>query len=170
MVPGNLPIGCSITYLTTFKSSNKTDYYDPQTGCINWLNNFAQYHNELLLSELRLIQQQNPNTNIIYADYYNAAMPFYLSPQKHGFTEGAFAACCPRCGPYHVDSEVGSEEGSKACEDPSEYVGWDGLHLTEAAYRFIATGLIRGPHTIPHLTSVCSLSSNYEAVVGLSDN
>lgn len=83
MVPGNLPIGCSATYLTQFKSSNKKDY-DPKTGCINWLNKFASYHNELLQWELSRIQEENPSTKIIYADYYNAAMRFYLSPQEYG--------------------------------------------------------------------------------------
>lgn len=83
MVPGNLPIGCSAIYLTYFITSNQT-YYDPRTGCLNWLNRFTRHHNKQLQTELERIRQHNPNINIIYADYYNAAMQFYRSPQKYG--------------------------------------------------------------------------------------
>lgn len=83
MVPGNLPIGCSASYLTNFINSKAKDY-DPQTGCLKWLNRFSQYHNKLLQRELDLIRNQNPSINIIYGDYYNAAMSFYRSPQKYG--------------------------------------------------------------------------------------
>lgn len=83
MVPGNFPIGCSAAYLTQFKTSNKNDY-DPNTGCIKWLNEFASYHNERLRSELDRIQDENPVARIIYADYYSAAMLFYTSPHKYG--------------------------------------------------------------------------------------
>ncbi|KAK2985354.1 hypothetical protein RJ640_002638, partial [Escallonia rubra] len=83
MVPGNLPIGCSSSYLTLFKGSNKEEY-DPETGSLTWLNKFAEYHNELLRNELNLIQQPNPHATIIYADYYNAAMQLYCSPKKFG--------------------------------------------------------------------------------------
>lgn len=83
MVPGNFPIGCLPTYLSTFKTSNKNDY-DPKTGCLLWLNKLARYHNNLLLFEIRRIQNQNSHTKIIYADYYNAATLFYRSPRKYG--------------------------------------------------------------------------------------
>ena len=86
MVPGNFPIGCLAAYLTMFKSLNQNDY-DPKTGCIDWLNEFATHHNNLLQSELNRIQEENPTTKIIYADYYNAAMRFYGSPLEYGKTE-----------------------------------------------------------------------------------
>ncbi|KAH6792990.1 GDSL-like Lipase/Acylhydrolase superfamily protein [Perilla frutescens var. hirtella] len=156
MVPGNLPIGCSASYLTTFKRLNEKDY-DPQTGCLNWLNRFSQYHNTLLQQELHRIRNQNPKINIIYADYYNAAMNFYRFPQKYGFGGGALTACCGAGGPYNVNSTLMcGEEGTTVCKDPSQYVSWDGLHLTEAAYRFIAMALIQGSYTNPHLHSFCA--------------
>ncbi|KAH6767566.1 GDSL-like Lipase/Acylhydrolase superfamily protein, partial [Perilla frutescens var. hirtella] len=112
MVPGNLPIGCSASYLTTFKSLNEKDY-DPQTGCLNWLNRFSQHHNTLLQQELHRIRNQNPKINIIYADYYNSAMNFYRFPQKYGFGGGALPACCGGGGPYNVHSTLMcGEEGT----------------------------------------------------------
>ncbi|KAH6832027.1 hypothetical protein C2S53_008067 [Perilla frutescens var. hirtella] len=170
MVPGNIPIGCSTTYLTEYKNSKENDYYDPETGCINWLNKFSQYHNKQLQSEISRIQQENPNAKIIYADYYNAAMRFYRSPQKYGFAKGALTACCPRCGPYKVEPSSpsqwwprrGHKLGPEACENPSEYVSWDGLHLTEAAYKLIVTNLVPKSFAIPQLNSnsVCASSLN----------
>ncbi|XP_047971681.1 GDSL esterase/lipase At1g28590-like [Salvia hispanica] len=160
VVPGNLPIGCLPIYLTYFITSNQT-YYDPETGCLNWLNNFARHHNNILKTELDCIQKQNPNINIVYADYYNAAMQFYRFPKKYGFTKGALIACCGSGGPYNFDrASMCGSKGSSTCEDPSLHASWDGLHWTEAAYRLIADGLLRGSFTIPPLHAFCVPPSN----------
>ena len=55
-----------------------------ETGCIKWLNEFAKYHNKLLLTEINRIRELNPHALIVYADYYNAAMTLYRYPQKYG--------------------------------------------------------------------------------------
>jgi phospholipase/lecithinase/hemolysin len=83
IIPGNLPIGCSAAYLTIFYGSNKVRY-DDTTGCIIELNKFAEYHNELLQTQLNHIREVHPEVNIIYADYYNAAMQVFVSPYKYG--------------------------------------------------------------------------------------
>ncbi|XP_057948709.1 GDSL esterase/lipase At1g28600-like [Malania oleifera] len=161
VVPGNLPIGCSAAYLTLFQSSKKEEY-DPVTGCLNWLNKFAEYHNEQLLLKLNQIRDLHPHTNIIYADYYNAAMRFYRSPNQFGFTRGALTACCGGEGSYHYNTSVkcGNLLAS-VCDDPSVYVSWDGLHLTEAAYRWISSGLLKGPYTTPRIDTSCvSVATN----------
>lgn len=82
VVPGNFPIGCSPSYLTT-RASNKEEY-DPITGCLTKLNEFAEYHNKMLQTNLNWIQKLNPNVTIIYADYYNAAMQIFYSPNEYG--------------------------------------------------------------------------------------
>lgn len=79
-----------------------------------------------------------------------------------GFTKGGLKVCCPGCGPYDVGASSSCPE--KVCGDPSEYVSWDGLHLTEAAYRSVATSLLQGPYTFPPLHSACALSG----VAGIS--
>ncbi|RAL49691.1 hypothetical protein DM860_001982 [Cuscuta australis] len=159
IVPGNLPIGCSSAYLTLYSSPNKNDY-DPKTGCLNWLNDFAEFHNRLLQDELDRLRQLHPRVNIIYADYFNAAMRIYRSPTKYGFTS-ATSACCGGEGPYHYDSSVHcGGKGSTVCDDPSSYVSWDGVHLTEAAYNVIASGLLHGPYTVPCITQFFSLKSS----------
>ena len=82
VVPGNFPIGCSSSYLTTRASD--FEEYDPTTGCLVSLNEFAEYHNDMLQKKLNMIRELHPNVNLIYGDYYNAAMQFYRSPNAFG--------------------------------------------------------------------------------------
>ncbi|XP_058200194.1 GDSL esterase/lipase At1g28570-like isoform X2 [Rhododendron vialii] len=157
MVPGNLPTGCVPFYLTTYMSSIEEDY-DCETGCLIWLNEFAEYHNEMLQIELNRIQERHPHTTIIYADYYNAAMRVYHSPSEYGFSGArVLEACCGAKEGLH-DFNATVECGyppSRPCDDPSSYANWDGIHLTEAAYRWISTGLLEGPYTIPPIDTSC---------------
>ncbi|KAL8228716.1 hypothetical protein R6Q57_013616 [Mikania cordata] len=134
VVPGNLPIGCSAAYLTIYNGSDESEYNNT-TGCLIRLNNFAKYHNELLQIALNQIREAHPEINIIYADYYNAAMLFFRSPDKYGFTNGALKACCGGGGPYNYNPFVAcADPSSTSCDQPETYANWDGLHLTEAAY------------------------------------
>ncbi|KAA8519691.1 hypothetical protein F0562_013863 [Nyssa sinensis] len=155
MVPGNLPFGCAAAYLTYFESSDKEEY-DP-IGCLIWLNNIAKHHNALLQKKLSQIRERHPHAAIIYADIFNAAMPYYLSPWKFGFTKGAITACCGAgAPPYHFNTSVACGYfPSFAFDHPFKYVNWDGWHLTEAAYRLITKGLLEGPYTIPHINTSC---------------
>ncbi|KAK8358448.1 hypothetical protein V6Z12_A04G020000 [Gossypium hirsutum] len=83
LVPGNFPVGCFASYLTLFQGSDK-DQYDPLTGCLTWLNQFSQNHNQLLRKELEKIRNLHPDTNIVYADYYSTTLRIYNSPNKFG--------------------------------------------------------------------------------------
>ncbi|KAK4259675.1 hypothetical protein QN277_005983 [Acacia crassicarpa] len=146
MVPGNFPIGCSAFYLTLFQSKDEQDY--DGAGCLKWLNKFAEYYNEKLQSELNQLRGLHPHAIIIYADYYNAALPLYLYPTSFGF-EG-LRACCGSGGPYNCNaSALCGAPGAIASDDPSKFISWDGVHLTEAAYRFIAKRLVIGQDVVP---------------------
>ncbi|KAI3764924.1 hypothetical protein L2E82_14941 [Cichorium intybus] len=155
VIPGNLPIGCSAAYLTMFYGSNKIQY-DNSTGCIIMLNKFAEYHNELLQKKLNQIRELHPEVNILYADYYNAAMQFFLSPKKYGFTNGALKSCCGGGGPFNYNPSIEcADQFSTTCAQPDTYANWDGLHLTEAAYRVIFKSIFEGPYTTPMFKSLC---------------
>ncbi|XP_076930394.1 GDSL esterase/lipase At1g28580-like [Bidens hawaiensis] len=159
VVPGNLPIGCSAAYLTIYYGSDKVEY-DNTTGCMTALNKFAEWHNELLQTSLNQIREVHPNVNIIYADYYNAAMQFFRSPEKYGFTNGALKACCGGGGPYNYNPLVDcADPSSTTCAQPETYANWDGLHLTEAAYNVIFKSLFQGTYTTPQFNSVCPTSN-----------
>ncbi|CAK7350444.1 unnamed protein product [Dovyalis caffra] len=161
LVPGNLPIGCLPSYLTYFEGSDKKDY-DQFTGCLNWLNKFSEDHNQQLLAELNKIQKLHPHAKIIYADYYNAVMPFYHSPNLFGFTGGVLKACCGWGGTYNYNSSV--ECGNllaSVCNNPSLYVNWDGIHYTEATYRLIFESIIEGSYSFPSFKALCNLDGRY---------
>ncbi|KAM7500722.1 hypothetical protein LguiA_025136 [Lonicera macranthoides] len=158
VVPGLLPSGCTSAYLTNFGSSNKEDY-DPETGCLIWVNRLSEYHNQLLEMQLNQIRELHPHATIIFADFYNAAMPLFRSPQTYGFSSGGLRACCGGGGAYNYNSSAEcGEAGSTGCDDPSIYLNWDGYHLTEAANRWISKGLLEGPYTIPHINTLCASS------------
>lgn len=85
VVPGNLPIGCSPAYLTYYYSQSSKDDKDYDSfGCLDWLNKFSEYHNQILQNELNRLRKIHPHASIIYADYYNAAAQFYGSPNNFG--------------------------------------------------------------------------------------
>jgi lysophospholipase L1-like esterase len=60
-------------------------------------------------------------------------------------------ACCGGSGPYHVDEKFCGGPGTTVCSDPSKLINWDGNHLTEAAYKLIAKGLVEGSFANPSL-------------------
>uniref|UniRef100_A0A0E0KZQ7 Esterase n=1 Tax=Oryza punctata TaxID=4537 RepID=A0A0E0KZQ7_ORYPU len=91
---------------------------------------------------------------------HNRTEPIIISPtQSHGpvsgYKRGALRACCGGGGPYNYNMSASCGlPGATTCEDPDAHVSWDGIHLTEAPYRFIANTWIRGPYAHPPLASV----------------
>ncbi|XP_042387765.1 sinapine esterase-like [Zingiber officinale] len=124
VVPGSLPMGCCALYLNKFQVENQ-ESYDPRTGCINWLNDFAIRHDRLLVEELQRRQRRHLEVTIMYADVYHATT---------GFKEPVLAACCGYDGgAYRLNATVPcGSEGSSVCSDPSKKIWWDGEHTTEA--------------------------------------
>ncbi|KAI5657302.1 hypothetical protein M9H77_26095 [Catharanthus roseus] len=151
VVPGNFPVGCSAVYLTLFQTPNKAAY--DKNGCLKAYNAFAKYHNSQLKLVLHKLRQKYPHAKIIYADYYGAAKRFVHAPKHYGFYDGTQMACCGGGGPYNFNNSARCGHiGSKACLNPTTHANWDGIHLTEAAYRYVASGLINGPFTAPRLS------------------
>ncbi|KAF9589551.1 hypothetical protein IFM89_025584 [Coptis chinensis] len=111
-------------------------------------------------NELSRLREIYPHANIIYADYYKGALQMSLFPTQLGFTGGALEACCGGGGPYNYNLTIQcGYNGSNVCDDPSTYVNWDGIHLTEAAYRWIATGILDGSFTNPPTVISCIQST-----------
>ncbi|XP_074587971.1 GDSL esterase/lipase At2g27360-like [Curcuma longa] len=139
LVSGIFPLGCSPLYLTVYQEDRR----NPKTGCIEWLNDFIEYHNRLLQRELERLRRRYPQSEILYADYYGPIMNLYLHPGTFGIDE-TLVACCGGEGPYNFSVSIpcGSPL-SILCSDPSRYVSWDGLHLTEAAHAIVASHILK---------------------------
>jgi len=78
---------------------------------------------------------------------------------QSGFMNRPLSACCGAGGPYNYT--VGRKCGTdivESCDDPSKYVAWDGVHMTEAAYRLMAEGILNGPYAIPPFDWSCRSS------------
>ncbi|XP_051125553.1 GDSL esterase/lipase At2g27360-like [Andrographis paniculata] len=74
LVPENFPFGCLPEYPTLYDESSSENYYDTQSGCLSWLNEFSRYHNDLLQKEVQRIRELYPHVDIMYGDYYNVVM------------------------------------------------------------------------------------------------
>lgn len=88
-------------------------------------------------------------------------MQIYRSPHEFGFTNGALKACCGGGGPFNYNSSMKCGLAyATVCDQPDTYVSWDGVHLTEAAYKHIFKGLFQGPYTTPQFNSLCPTSTS----------
>lgn len=155
VVPGNFALGCSFFYLRNHPSTDVEDY--DEAGCLKSYNNFADYYNNQLLAELNRLRELRPGVNIIYADYYHASLQLYQSPTQFGFTKSILDSCCPLANANYHNAPVKhcGEPGLISCNDPSQFITWDGVHLTEAAYKWVAKGLLKGSFTNPKIGISC---------------
>ncbi|XP_042460542.1 GDSL esterase/lipase At1g28600-like [Zingiber officinale] len=145
VVPGNLPIGCIPAWLGQYRSDKPSDY--DRNGCLIWMNNFSEYHNNHLQTELDRLKGQFPNVNIAYADYLNSGIRMFSNQAQFGITV-PFTACCGGNGyPCNATGPV--------CPNPLNHASWEGFHPTEATYHAISDGIIRGPYAIPFLSQKC---------------
>jgi hypothetical protein len=81
---------------------------------------------------------------------HNFAMFFFGGEDCAGFST-AFQACCGSGGGkynYQNSARCGMS-GAYACSNPAAHLSWDGIHLTEAAYKQITDGWLNGPYCRP---------------------
>lgn len=81
---------------------------------------------------------------------------FSIDDLLSGLMNNPLPVCCGLGGQYNFTFGVkcGLKE-VECCKDPSKYVNWDGIHMTEAAYRWIAEGLLKGPYAVPPFDWSC---------------
>ncbi|KAK9291715.1 hypothetical protein L1049_019664 [Liquidambar formosana] len=142
VVPGNFPIGCLPIYLSRFQTTNSAAY--DEQHCLKGLNDFAKYHNDHLQKAIEELRQENPNAFIVYGDYYNAFQWLVQNAPLLGFDVASVQkACCGIGGDYDFSlTKMCGNPGVPVCADPSSRISWDGIHLTQEAYKFMAGWLI----------------------------
>ncbi|KAH6775473.1 hypothetical protein C2S52_013034 [Perilla frutescens var. hirtella] len=140
VVPGNFPIGCLPVHKTGLATNKSAAYDDNQ--CLKQLNEFANYHNQQLQLAIHKLQKENPNSIIVYADYYNAYLFLLQYAKSHGFERER--ACCGIGGRYNYNmSRMCGYRGVPVCPDSDRYVSWDGVHMTQQGYKIMAGWLLR---------------------------
>ncbi|KAK1626076.1 hypothetical protein QYE76_000391 [Lolium multiflorum] len=142
IIPGNFPIGCSPSYLSLFSVAGSADH--DERGCLTSYNSFAAYHNEQLKVATDNLRKANADISIVYADYYGAFLHLLDHASVLGFNEGSLLkACCGSGGEYNFNMHLMCGGlGSSTCTDPARHVSWDGIHLTQQAYRAMALSLL----------------------------
>ncbi|CAL4952348.1 unnamed protein product [Urochloa decumbens] len=149
VVPGVLPIGCFPVYLTLYPSSNKADY--DETGYLRSFNSLSRYHNDLLKQAVSGLRSKHASVRLMYADFYAQVTDMVRSPETFGLKYG-LRVCCGAGGQgsynYNNGARCGTA-GASTCGDPEKYLVWDGVHLTDAAYRSIAGGWLDGTYCSP---------------------
>uniref|UniRef100_A0ACD5VGN4 Uncharacterized protein n=1 Tax=Avena sativa TaxID=4498 RepID=A0ACD5VGN4_AVESA len=149
VVPGVLPIGCFPLYLTLYGSSNQSDY--DGDGCLRRFNDLSSYHNQLLQQAIHDLQSKYTGVRLMYGDFYSQVTEMVRDPVSFGLKYG-LNVCCGASGQgsynYNNEARCGMP-GSSACQDPDNYLNWDGIHLTEASHRSIAYGWLTGPYCSP---------------------
>uniref|UniRef100_A0A0E0PPQ3 Esterase n=1 Tax=Oryza rufipogon TaxID=4529 RepID=A0A0E0PPQ3_ORYRU len=154
VVPGNPPTGCAPALLTQRVSPNRTDY--DGHGCLRAINSVAKSHNTLLRAALGRLRRKYPHAKIIFADFYQPIIRVTQEPRRFGFAaDGVLKACCGSGGVYNWNaSATCAMPGVVACQNPSASVSWDGIHYTEAVYRYVAKGWLYGRESIMELKLV----------------
>ncbi|KAK1284800.1 Acetylajmalan esterase [Acorus calamus] len=147
VVPGNFPIGCMPNYLTTFHTANDCAY--DNNKCLKDFNNFAEFHNFQLQEALNDLRNQYPLIKIMYADYYNAFTRLLSRAPHQGFDKNSMLkSCCGTGGEYNYKiGETCGMSDVQACSAPEKMISWDGIHLTQAAYKALTEELIVGGAT-----------------------
>ena len=141
--------GCLPLAMTLAPSDDRDDI-----GCVKSVNNQSYAHNLALQAKLSDLRKQFPQAVIVYADYWNAYRTVMKNPEKYGFKE-SFKACCGAGDPYNFGVlNTCGDPSVTACSNPSEYINWDGVHLTEAMYKVVADMFLNGNLSNPPFKSL----------------
>lgn len=119
-------------------------------GCLGSANRQSYSHNANYQAKLEDFRKQFPEAVIVYADYWNAYHTIMKNPSKYGFKE-LYKVCCGTGGGdlnFDIFGPCGSPVSSM-CTVPSQYINWDGVHLTEGMYKVVSDMFLNGTFTRP---------------------
>ncbi|XP_060217091.1 acetylajmalan esterase-like [Lycium barbarum] len=142
VIPGNFTTGCVPALLTQFMTENSTAY--EEYHCLKDSNKLAIFYNHHLQQAIDELKKEYPNTILIYGDYYNAYLWLLQNTVSIGFDKNSLQKACCGIGEdfnYDIHKKCGSL-GVQLCADPSTHISWDGVHLTQKAYSWLARWLI----------------------------
>ncbi|KAI5073448.1 hypothetical protein GOP47_0011461 [Adiantum capillus-veneris] len=122
------------------------------TGCALPYNEVVVNYNQLLRSQLSILQDQFSDAAIVYVDTYSIIYTMIQNAPRFGF-EYTTRACCGVGGNHNYDYGVqcgssnhvhGQYLTALPCVDPTTYLNWDGVHLTDRANRLLARHILSG--------------------------
>lgn len=138
------PIGCC-------PGTRQTNHGD----CVEYLQVIASKHNTAFSKVLKELAEELSGFKYLNFDYYTSLMNIIENPGDYGFN-GSAVACCG----VGIDRGANCGMGNyELCDDPSEYVFFDGYHPSEAANTLIAKLLWSGS---PNVTEPLNFKELYE--------
>nr|GMD64927.1 GDSL esterase/lipase At4g01130-like [Ipomoea batatas] len=149
------PVGCYPGFLVKLPH-NASDV--DQFGCLKSYNNAVVNYNNMLKDALRQTRKNLKDANVVYVDTHTILLDLFQHPTSHGLKYGTKACCGYGGGDYNFNKEVvcgstkvvnGQKVSAEACEDPYNYVSWDGFHLTDAANKLTAYAIFNGSYFDP---------------------
>ncbi|KAL2895765.1 hypothetical protein RDABS01_000763 [Bienertia sinuspersici] len=144
VIPGNFPIGCMPIYLANFET-NDISMYD-KLHCLKELNEFAKFQNKILQQTIIQMQINHPKATIIYGDYFSALKGLLQHAASLGFDKHETQKTCCGMGDnaYNFNmTQMCGGNGVSVCPHPHKRVSWDGVHMTQHAYKVMARWLLK---------------------------
>ncbi|XP_042482956.1 GDSL esterase/lipase APG-like [Macadamia integrifolia] len=126
------PLGCLPLAITLF-GQGKND-------CVPRLNADAQGFNKKINAAASTLQKQLPELKIAVLDIYTPLLAAIKSPSKYGFSETR-KGCCGT-GIVEITSFLCNPLSLGTCSNATQYVFWDSVHPSQAAYQVIADAVI----------------------------
>ncbi|KAL3375565.1 hypothetical protein AABB24_006832 [Solanum stoloniferum] len=126
------PLGCL--------PAAKTMFGFHKSGCISKINRDAKQFNKKMNSTAIQLRKQLPGLKIAIFDVFQPMYDLVNSPSDHGFVV-ANRGCCGT-GKVETTSLFCNPKLAGTCSNATEYVFWDGIHLSQAANQVLADTLI----------------------------
>ncbi|XP_027350402.1 GDSL esterase/lipase At4g01130-like [Abrus precatorius] len=149
------PVGCYPSFLVQLPH-NSSDI--DEFGCLISYNNAVVDYNNMLEETLRQTRESLSDASVVYVDTHKVLLELFQHPTSHGLQYGTKACCGYGGGDYNFDPKVycgntreinGSTVTATACDDPYNYVSWDGIHATEAANKLTTYAILNGSYSDP---------------------
>ncbi|XP_073138038.1 GDSL esterase/lipase EXL3-like [Henckelia pumila] len=125
------PIGCLPLQRTVTGGSLRS--------CSVSYNQAAQMVNSKLSPRLDALNQDLPQSRVVYIDIFNPLFDIIQHPLNYGF-EVNDKGCC---GTGNIETVVLCNRYSWTCTDSSKYVFWDSYHPTEKAYKILVHQIVQ---------------------------
>uniref|UniRef100_A0A0D9X0X9 Esterase n=1 Tax=Leersia perrieri TaxID=77586 RepID=A0A0D9X0X9_9ORYZ len=155
-VHNTAPLGC-LTYAVVLRPDIAAPKDD--AGCSVAYNTGARFFNARLNETVARLRASLPDATLTYVDVYSAKYKLFSQAKQLGFRDPLRVCCGYGGGEYNFDRNIrcgGRMEvngtsvlAGKSCEDPSRSVGWDGVHFTEAANKFVYDQIVDGKLSDP---------------------
>ncbi|KAF5185176.1 GDSL esterase/lipase [Thalictrum thalictroides] len=149
------PLGClPVTRLSVSGGSQALDQY----GCVKSHNDIVSQFNQQLKNLMYQLRGQLKDAALVYVDIYSAKYQLISDAKNQGFDADPFKICC---GVHDQNNHVmcgktqninGKDVYGSACENPSMYISWDGVHFSEKANQWVANRVISGKLSDPPIS------------------